>query len=84
MFDSNRNRVNIIFRKEFDASGANVNKNLKIIYTISEDQHGQQSSTTAKNDDQKGEYGRIDKAMILKDVDINMLNNSNILYLWSS
>ena len=49
-------RDNILFKKEFD-DWSNINKNLKIIYTISEDQHGQQSSTTAKNDDWKGEDG---------------------------
>src|SRR5205807_1430520 len=81
MFDSNRNRDNILFRKEFD-EWANVNKNLKIIYTISEeDQHGSQSpsssssssssSTDRTDTDWKGEYGRIDKAMILKYVDTN-------------
>ena len=82
MFDSNRNRDNILFRKEFD-EWANVNKNLKIIYTISEEnQHGSQSpSSTAQSDtDWKGEYGRIDKAMILKYVDTNTLNNS-IFYI---
>jgi ferredoxin-NADP reductase/nitrite reductase/ring-hydroxylating ferredoxin subunit len=79
MFDSNRDRDNILFKKEFD-DWSNINKNLKIIYTISEDQHGQQSSTTAKNDDWKGEYGRIDKSMILKYVDSNVLNNS-IFYI---
>jgi glycine betaine catabolism B len=81
MFDSNRNRDNILFRKEFD-EWANVNKNLKIIYTISEDQHGSQSpSLTAQSDTEwKGEYGRIDKAMILKYVDTNTLNNS-IFYI---
>ena len=36
MFDSNRNRSNILFKKEFD-DWSNINKNLKIIYTISED-----------------------------------------------
>ena len=36
MFDSNRNRSNILFKKEFD-DWSNLNKNLKIIYTISED-----------------------------------------------
>ena len=79
MFDSNRNRDNILFKKEFD-DWSNINKNLKIIFTISEDQHGQQSSSTSKNDDWKGEYGRIDKSMILKYVDSNMLNNS-IFYI---
>ena len=78
MFDSNRNRDNILFRKEFDER-VKVNKNLKIIYTISEEnQHGSQSpSSTAQSDtDWKGEYGRIDKAMILKYIDTNTLNNS--------
>ena len=76
MFDSNRNRDNILFKKEFD-DWANINKNLKIIYTISDDEK-QQSSSTAN--DWKGEYGRIDKAMILKYLDTNMLNNS-IFYI---
>ncbi len=76
MFDSNRDRDNILFKKEFD-EWANINKNLKIIYTISEDEQ-QQSSSTAN--DWKGEYGRIDKAMILKYLDTNMLNNS-IFYI---
>ena len=76
MFDSNRNRDNILFKQEFDDC-ANINKNLKIIYTISDG--GQQQSSSTEND-WKGEYGRIDKAMILKYLDINMLNNS-IFYI---
>ena len=80
MFDSNRNRSTILFRKEFD-DWANRNKNLKIIYTISEEenQEHEQSSSAAKND-WKGEYGRIDKAMILKFVDDNIFENS-IFYI---
>jgi glycine betaine catabolism B len=76
MFDSNRNRNNILFRKEFD-DWANTNKKLRIIYTISEeeDQEHEQSSSAAKND-WNGEYGHIDKAMILKYLDTNELNNS--------
>ena len=78
MFDSNRNRDNILFRKEFD-DWAIINRNLKIIYTVSEeDHHGQQSSIA--NEDWKGEYGRIDKAMILKYLDTHTLNNS-IFYI---
>lgn len=73
MFDSNRNRDNILFKKEFD-DWANMNKNLKIICTISEDEQQQQSSSTTN--DWRGEYGRIDKAMILKYLDTNVLNNS--------
>jgi glycine betaine catabolism B len=78
MFDSNRNRNNILFKKEFD-DWANVNKNLKIIYTISDEEKQQQQSPSTAND-WKGEYGRIDKAMILKHLDSNMLNDS-IFYI---
>ncbi len=82
MFDSNRNISNILFKREFD-DWANINKNLKVIYTISEgeeeDRREKTSLSTAKND-WKGEYGRIDKAMILKYVDTNELNNS-IFYI---
>jgi glycine betaine catabolism B len=77
MFDSNRNRSNILFKKEFD-DWAGLNKNLKIIYTISEDEQHEQSLSTTN--DWKGEYGRIDKAMILKYLDTNVLNNS-IFYI---
>ena len=81
MFDSNRNLNNILFRKEFDY-WADINKNLRIIYAISEEEdreHEQSPSSAAKND-WKGEYGRIDKAMILKYVDNNILENS-IFYI---
>jgi ferredoxin-NADP reductase/nitrite reductase/ring-hydroxylating ferredoxin subunit len=78
MFDSNRNRNSILFKKDFD-DWVNINKNLKIIYTISEEDRHEQSSSTA-NDDWKGEYGRIDKEMILKYLDANQLNNS-IFYI---
>jgi glycine betaine catabolism B len=77
MFDSNRNRNNILFKNEFD-DWSNINKNLKIIYTISEEDRYDKSSSTAS--DWKGEYGRINKAMILKYVDTNELNNS-IFYI---
>jgi ferredoxin-NADP reductase/nitrite reductase/ring-hydroxylating ferredoxin subunit len=76
MFDSNRNRDSILFKKEFD-DWANKNKNLKIIYTVSDDEQEQPSSTA---NDWKGEHGRIDKAMILKYLDNNILNNS-IFYI---
>lgn len=83
MFDSNRDRDNILFKKEFD-DWASINKNLKIIYTISEEkeeQHNEQSPPPLSTaNDWKGEYGRIDKAMILKYADINVLNNS-IFYI---
>ena len=81
MFDSNRDRNNILFKKEFD-DWASINKNLKIIYTISEEKEEQQKeqSPLSTANEWKGEYGRIDKAMILKYVDTNVLNNS-IFYI---
>jgi ferredoxin-NADP reductase/nitrite reductase/ring-hydroxylating ferredoxin subunit len=57
----------------------NINKNLKIIYTISEDEQQQQPSSSTANH-WRGEHGRIDKAMILKYIDKNMLSNS-IFYI---
>jgi glycine betaine catabolism B len=77
MFDSNRNRNNILFKQEFD-KWTNINKNLKIIYTISEDNLNERHLPTTN--EWKGEYGRIDKTMVLKYVDTNLLNNS-IIYI---
>lgn len=57
MFDSNRNLQNILFKKDFDKC-AGTNKNLKIIYTITEEKNKTQSNTW------KGEKGRIDIAML--------------------
>jgi ferredoxin-NADP reductase/nitrite reductase/ring-hydroxylating ferredoxin subunit len=82
MFDSNRNQDNILFKKEFD-DWASINKNLKIIYTISEkDQHNQSSSSSLSRASYwKGEYGRIDKAMILKHIEDNNILNNSIFYI---
>jgi ferredoxin-NADP reductase/nitrite reductase/ring-hydroxylating ferredoxin subunit len=57
MFDSNRNLQNILFRKDFDKC-AGTNKNLKIIYTVTEEENTTQGNTW------KGEKGRIDIAML--------------------
>jgi glycine betaine catabolism B len=73
VFDSNRDRNNILFKEEFD-EWASINKNLKIIYTISDEDRHEQSLTEANH--WKGEYGRIDKAMILKYLDSNILDKS--------
>jgi ferredoxin-NADP reductase/nitrite reductase/ring-hydroxylating ferredoxin subunit len=73
MFDSNRNPDNILFKKEFDDWTA-INKNLKIIYTISEDKRSELQSNVING--WNGEYGRINKAMILKYLDNTLLNNS--------
>jgi glycine betaine catabolism B len=57
MLDSNRSQQNILFRNDFDKC-ADTNKNLKIVYTITDEQN--------KNgdDEWKGEKGRIDIAML--------------------
>ena len=60
MFDSNRNQENILFKKEFDEC-SNINKNVKIIYTIT-DEIQNQSGTNNWH----GEKGRIDKAMLAR------------------
>ena len=78
MFDSNRDPVNILFKKEFD-SWTTLNKNLNIIYSVSnEDKPEENQVTTTK--DWKGEHGRINKEMILKHLDNTVLNNS-IFYI---
>jgi ferredoxin-NADP reductase/nitrite reductase/ring-hydroxylating ferredoxin subunit len=73
MFDSNKDTDNILFKKEFD-EWTKLSKNLKIIYTISEDKHDVDQSYV--NNGWKGEHGRINKSMILKYLDDTLLNNS--------
>ena len=68
MFDSNRNQENILFKSEFD-EWANTNKNLKIIYTITEEQEGEKDQLAQQSSpasEWKGEKGRIDKAMLTR------------------
>ncbi|VFJ14864.1 Rieske 2Fe-2S domain-containing protein [Candidatus Nitrosocosmicus franklandus] len=77
MFDSNKNQDNILFKKEFD-DWSSLNENLRIIYTISEDNRGEYQSHADNN--WKGEYGRINKSMILKYLDNPLLNNA-IFYI---
>jgi glycine betaine catabolism B len=60
MFDSNRNQENILFKKEFDEC-SNINKNLKIIYTITDEAQNQSGTNNWQ-----GEKGRIDKAMLAR------------------
>ena len=57
MLDSNRSRQNILFKNDFDKC-ADTNKNLKIVYTITNEQN--------KNgdDEWKGQKGRVDIAML--------------------
>lgn len=65
LFDSNRNQKNILFKKEFDEC-ASKNKNLRVIYTITEDDDQIQSSPS--DNEWKGERGRIDKAMLTRNL----------------
>ena len=60
MFDSNRNQENILFKKEFDEC-SNINKNVKIIYTITDEAQNQSGTNNWQ-----GEQGRIDKAMLAR------------------
>jgi ferredoxin-NADP reductase/nitrite reductase/ring-hydroxylating ferredoxin subunit len=69
MFDSNRNPSNILYKDEFD-SCTKVNRNLRIVYTITEE--GEKISSP----DWKGERGYIDKAMLAKYLDKDELANS--------
>jgi glycine betaine catabolism B len=74
MFDSNRNQKNILYKKEFDEC-AKMNKNLKVVYSITEEEGGEEqpAQTSSPSIAWNGERGRIDKAMItryLSDEDI--------------
>jgi glycine betaine catabolism B len=71
MFDSNRNESNILYKKEFDDWAAK-NKNLKIIYTITEEGESKQD----KSSQWKGEHGRIDKSMMARHINGKDLENS--------
>ena len=77
MFDSNRNQANILYKDEFD-SWANLNKNLKIIYTITDEEA--ESLSSSANLGWKGEKGWIDKAMLTRHLSKEELNNS-IFYI---
>jgi len=65
MFDSNRNEQNILYKEEFD-EWANKNKNLKVIYTMTDENSAGWT----------GEKGRIDRAMIARHVTDSELGNS--------
>jgi glycine betaine catabolism B len=76
MFDSNRNIPNILYKEEFDEY-LNKNTNLKIVYTITEkEDDNQSSSATGVNKEWKGERGRIDKAMLERHLNDNEIKNS--------
>jgi glycine betaine catabolism B len=75
MFDSNRDEKNILYKNEFDAS-ANSNKNLRIIYTISEEERGQEREQISSSNKWEGERGRIDEAMLTKYLSDDDIKNS--------
>jgi ferredoxin-NADP reductase/nitrite reductase/ring-hydroxylating ferredoxin subunit len=74
MFDSNRDEKNILFKNEFDAF-TNSNKNLRIIYTISEEEGGQVREQISSSK-WEGERGRIDEAMLNKYLSEDDIKNS--------
>ncbi len=75
MFDSNRNQSNILYKEEFD-SWANLNENLKIVYTITEEEAENPPSST----EWKGEKGRIDESMLARHLSRDEMNNA-IFYI---
>jgi ferredoxin-NADP reductase/nitrite reductase/ring-hydroxylating ferredoxin subunit len=88
MFDSNRNQNNILFEKEFDEWKI-INKNLKIIYTITEEKEeksGEEQPAQTLSDSNSGtaawagERGRIDRAMLTRHLSDNDLKDS-IFYI---
>ncbi len=66
MFDSNRNTQNILYKDEFD-SWAEKNKNVKIVYTITNEE---------VDAGWKGERGRIDRSMLERHLKKDEINNA--------
>jgi ferredoxin-NADP reductase/nitrite reductase/ring-hydroxylating ferredoxin subunit len=82
MFDSNRNQTNILYKREFDKC-ANINKNLKIVYTVTEEEGGEETSSSLSSSRTvtwNGERGRIDKAMLTRYLSDNDIKSS-IFYI---
>jgi glycine betaine catabolism B len=80
MFDSNRNQENTLFKREFDEY-VNINRNLKIVYTITEEEEkqGAQDTTSSSSPTRQqwtGERGRIDRDMLTKHLTDDEIKNS--------
>jgi NAD(P)H-flavin reductase len=75
MFDSNRNEQNILYKNEFN-EWVNTNKNLKIVFAITDEDGEKQSSTSSS---WTGERGRIGKEMLTKH--LSRLVNHAIFYV---
>ena len=71
MFDSNRNKQNILYKDEFD-KWANQNRNFKVIYTLTEEE--------AANVNWIGERGRIDRSMLERHLSKDEIDNA-IFYI---
>lgn len=68
MFDSNKNQQSILYKNDFDNCTVS-NKNLKIIYTITDEEQ-------ANDKEWRLEKGRIDASLIKKYIDSAELENS--------
>jgi glycine betaine catabolism B len=81
LFDSNRNQNNILYKKEFDER-ANLNKNLKVVYSVTEEEGGEEqpAQTSSPSIAWNGERGRIDKAMLTRYLSDNDIKDS-IFYI---
>jgi ferredoxin-NADP reductase/nitrite reductase/ring-hydroxylating ferredoxin subunit len=71
MFDSNRNEQNILYKNEFN-EWVNTNKNLKIVFAITEDGDKQSSTSSSCTREQ----GRIGKEMLTKHVSSDEVNHA--------
>jgi ferredoxin-NADP reductase/nitrite reductase/ring-hydroxylating ferredoxin subunit len=72
MFDSNRNEQNILYKDEFN-EWVNTNKNLKVVFAITEEDGDKQSSTSSSC---TREQGRIGKEMLTKHVSSDEVNHA--------
>jgi NAD(P)H-flavin reductase len=72
MFDSNRNEQNILYKNEFN-EWVNTNKNLNIVFAITEEDSEKQSSTSSS---WSGERGRLDKEMLTKHLSSDEVNHA--------
>ena len=89
MFDSNRNQRNILYKDEFDKWAAQ-NQDLKIVYTITEEEKDTEqeqhrmadvsSSATETKGNWSGEHGRIDRTMIERHLSKEEISNA-IFYI---
>jgi ferredoxin-NADP reductase len=77
MFDSNRNEQSILYKDEFDKWVSQNKQNLKVVYTITEEEE-QKESAIATN--WNGERGRIDKSMLDRHLTKDEIDNA-IFYI---